>query len=269
MGLNNTCLILIIVIFIIATICLYITNTEEFSADFSFRQRRGTNAMWENAKIVIIKNIATNLVLTYVPRTGSVRLEPPNKSNPYQYWVYSSEGYIMQPFLEMCISYPTTTGTGDDGLRMDPLMNLCSEYAGQVFVYNKDSKRIVNRTQMPYYTINQRKLIKNQKMRCLSWYPTSWGIQRNLGIKRVAIVECRPNDKGQQWDLIEVNISEFEKAKKETYMGYTTITSSNNPRSLYPTASIGEFNTEVEYESLKPRPYFDTSYGIGNDLTSL
>jgi len=254
---SESCLILILSVFVIAGICFCLADPERFRADFTFTQRRGTNAVWENAKVVMVKNVATDLALTYIPRTGSVRLEPVDKSNSDQYWIYSTEGYIMNPSTEMCISYPTLTGTGNDGIGEDPLMNLCTEYAGQVFVYDKKTKKLINRTQMPYYTTQRPKLIKSLKMRCLSWYPKYWGIQRDLGMKRVAIVDCRDNDKAQEWEVMEMSIGEFKKAQEESY---TTITSSNNPRNLYPTARIGEYNVEIEGETLRPRPYFKTMY---------
>jgi len=257
MNSKNACLILILSVLFIVAICFHFSTRESFHPDFPFRQRRGTNKIWQDAKVVMIQNVHNKMCITYIPDTGIIRLEPMNKSNKYQYWIYSKDGYIMQPHTEFCISYPTTTGTGNDGSYVNPIINICSEYAGQVFFYDKKSKKLINRTQMPYYTVHRRKLLGRQKMRCLSWYPTIGGRgPRALGNRRIAIVDCVPNDTKQEWNILEMTIMEFENAKTESYLGYTTLTGSNNPRYSYYTHGNIPFNTEWKYETVQPRPYF-------------
>lgn len=258
MKLKTFCL-LIALILILGLLYLIYEKTEYFHPDFSFRQRRGTNKIWEDAKVVMIQNIMTNSCITYIPDTGIIRLEPMNQNNPYQYWIYSKDGYIMQPHTEFCISYPTTTGTGNDGSYVNPIINICSEYAGQVFIYDKPTKKLINRTQMPYYTMDRKQLLDQQQMRCLTWYPTIGGRgPRRLGVDRIAIVPCVKDDPKQQWNIIEMSIMAFENAKTKDYVGYTKITGYNNPRYSFYDGNLDiPFNSELAYDSARPRPYFN------------
>jgi hypothetical protein len=285
-------LVLIIIVLYILYNGDYLKKKEKFVNDFVIRQSLSTNRIWKNAKLVMIRNVYTGMAITAIPRMSTIRLEPLDRLNQYQYFIMSPEGYFMTPFTQLCISYPSPSGTGNDGLNVSPILNICSQYGGQQFIYEPKSKHIINIIGMPYTAINRKRLIGKQQKRCLTYYPViGRGPSRRVdgklnrcnlkdpsektplisqGKKRIAIVDTDfdiPHEY-KQWDIILVSENDLLTAQGQGYDGYTKITASNNNRDYYRTRDPLQFNTEKwKYDSLI-RPYFDGKTLYSNLPTS-
>lgn len=224
--------------------------------------------IWKNAKLVMIQNDATGMCLTYEP-VGMVRLEPTNLANKYQYWIYSPYGYILQPETDTCLSYHSAVDDSvKDGLYRNPIVNICTQSAGQRFYYDPVTKKLINLTGWPYSAVRNIKRESRLKMRCLTYYPIAGG-PRCLGCKKVVISPCKEGDHNQKWTIREMTVEQARAAQKAVYGGYTEIVASNDSRNLYPLGNkIKAYNLNPwEYKGPGPRPFLDGVHGqVRNNL---
>ena len=266
---------------------LYNKYNESFRADFPLRESLATNRKWNNAKVVIFQNVYTGMALTNIRSMNVPRLEPLNILNPNQYWIYSSSGAIMQPSTGMCLSFSNPSGStsGNSGLNASPSINICSNYGGEMFIYDPKTKRIINVTGMPYYTVGRKRLLSKIKRKCLSYYPVVGGPNREisrtgmnlknlknskdltqsmgLGFQSVAVIECDAdyNNEYMQWNIIPMSMPALKNARNNAQNygteSYAKITASNNDRNLYPLNSPSSFNAEKWKSDKIVRPYYD------------
>lgn len=261
----NPFIIIISIIIIIAIIFFITKNKESFIGTFgnfgNSLTYRGQD-IWKNAKLVLIQNDATGMCLTY-ESMGMVRLEPMDKTNKYQYWIYSPYGYLLQPETDTCLSYHSAVDDSvKDGLYHNPIVNICTQSAGQRFYYDPVSKKLINMTGWPYNAVRNVKRLSKTQMRCLTYYPINGG-PRCLGCKKVVIAPCTEGDINQKWTIIEMTVDQARAAQEAVYGGYTQIVASNDARNLYPLGNkIKAYNLNPwKYDGSGPRPFLDGVVG--------
>jgi len=285
-------IVIVLALIIVVGITVYNRYNESFRADFPLRESKGTNKIWNNARVVMLRNKYTGMALTQIPRMNTVRLQGFDKLNPHQYWIYSSEGYLMNPQTQMCLSFSNPSAWGNDGLNASPSINICSQYGGEMFIYDPKTKKIINVIGMPYTAIGQKLRLSKQKRRCLSYFPRVSGPNRvipssglnpknlknpkdltqsiGLGNQSVAVIECDSdyNNEYMQWDIIPMTIENFENAQSNSKnfgsISYSKITPSNNDRDYYPTDKPLQFNTEKWKSNKMVRPYFNAQKTYSN-----
>ena len=255
---NNKHIILLITVVIIAVVVYIYNKREDFIGTFGNFGNQLTyrgQGVWKDAKVVRIINDQTGMCLTYQP-VGMVRLAKSDINNRYQYWIYSRDGYILQPGTDTCLSYHSVVDDSvNDGLYHNPILNICTQSAGQRFYYDKKSKKLINMIGWPYSAIRNIKRLEKMKMRCLTHYPIAGG-PRNLGFAKVVIAPCKKGDKAQEWTIQEMTVGQARAAQEAVYSGYTYITASNDLRNLYPLGGkITGYNLEpCNYKGKGPRP---------------
>lgn len=255
---NKGIIILLVVVIIIAIFIYFYKRNDSFVGTFGNFGNNLTyrgQGVWKDAKIVRIINDQTGMCLTYQP-IGMVRLSVSDINNRYQYWIYSRDGYILQPDTNMCLSYHSAIDDSvKDGLYENPIVNICTQSPGQKFYYDPESKKLINMIGWPYSAVRNIKRLSKLRMRCLTHYPIEGG-PRNLGYKKVVIAPCKENDPAQRWTIQEMTVGQARTAQEAIYGGGIYITAANDVRNWYPLGgSITGYNLEpARYKGDGPRP---------------
>lgn len=179
-------------------------NKERFG-DFVSEYKSLTYEKWQKARLVKIMEKTSGLYMTYVYNTGYIRLLPENKMDMNQYWLYAADGSIMQPNKKICV---------ENVARGNPLfVTLCDDSASQQFKLLPDG-RIICLNELPYYTTDNKELLKKQTMTCLAVRPGSSGESGRTGgygLYDVPVpLDC--NYTTSSWDIIDVNPAEYVNA---------------------------------------------------------
>ena len=182
MALNDTAKITILLVLLVFALGMYLSvyvSTNKYCnglnkspvlidrfGDFTTEYKSLTYDKWQNARLVKIMEKTSGLYMTYTYNTGYIRMLPENKLDMNQYWLYAADGTIMQPNKKICV---------ENVARGNPLfVTLCDDSASQQFRLMPDG-RVICLNELPYYTTDNKELLKKQKMTCLAVRPGQSG----------------------------------------------------------------------------------------------
>ena len=205
---NNTTIniLSILMIFVLITFvsihampCTVGAKGENFEMNFDQKYKSLTYKKWQKARLVRLKEKQTGLFLTYVYNTGWLRLMPNNSMNMNQYWLWSKDGALMQPDKKVCLDYIMNDQV--------PEVTICDDSPSQQFVLLRDG-RLVNITELPYYTVHRKDFIAKQKMRCLG------GRDTNRGYRIPIIDEC--SQVKSRWEIVNARAEDYVNAVEKS-----------------------------------------------------